>query len=172
MSEEKKPWDRQDGETNRAYNAFLTYRNMGPIRSLPRAAEIFYRLDKVSKTSAKLKQFWRWSSANSWVARCEAWDAEQNSAWQLEQRESIKQMNKRQATYGETMAKVGMSNVLVLSGIEEKGKASFSLEESRRLLETGTRVERVARGEVTEAIQHKGKLGIKVIEIREQNRED
>ena len=168
MSEEKNVWDRQDGETNRAYHAFLCYRNMGALRSLRKAAEKFYGV----KSTSKGHQFLRWSADNNWVARCEAWDAEQNRAWQLEQRVSIKQMNKRQATYGETMAKVGMSNILVLSGIEDKGKASFSLEESRRLLETGTRMERVARGEVTEAIQHKGELGIKVIEIREQERED
>lgn len=172
MSEEKNVWDRQDGETNRAYHAFLAYCNMGALRSLRKAAEKFYGDAYIGKKSGKNRRFETWSSHWNWVARCEAWDAEQNRAWQLEHRESIKQMNKRQATYGETMAKVGMSNILVLSGIEDKGKASFSLEESRRLLETGTRMERVARGEVTEAIQHKGELGIKVIEIREQERED
>jgi hypothetical protein len=30
MTEDLKPWDRQPGETSKAYGAFVTYRDMGP----------------------------------------------------------------------------------------------------------------------------------------------
>ena len=30
----KEPWDRQDGETDKAYRAFEWYLHLGPLRSL------------------------------------------------------------------------------------------------------------------------------------------
>ena len=51
------PWDRQDGETETAWRAFVVYRD-APARSLPRDPDGL----KMAKSHA-------------WVSRCRAWDA-------------------------------------------------------------------------------------------------
>lgn len=61
----EQPWERQKGESAQAFAAFLVYLQMGADRSLSAVGQ------KVGKSRALME---RWSSANSWVERCRAWD--------------------------------------------------------------------------------------------------
>ena len=169
-------WDRQTGETNRAYAAFLLYRDMGPLRSLRKAADRFYNI----KSESKQHQFLRWSTANNWVARCEAWDMEEERDRVTRQREEIRLMDDRQSKYGKGIQEIAMSNVYAITGHiakDRKGKlinATINIEEARKLFETGLKAERIARGEVTEISErkHGGEIRITEVEIKEQVRED
>jgi hypothetical protein len=58
-------WERQKYETNRAYEAFAAYRDMGVNRSLDAVSR------KLNKSIALLG---RWSTANNWVERATAYD--------------------------------------------------------------------------------------------------
>ena len=60
-------WDRQDGESQEAFHAFATYRDLGPRRrSHTNVADGL----EVSTTIIG-----RWSGAHDWVNRCKFWDA-------------------------------------------------------------------------------------------------
>ena len=59
-------WERQEGETSKAFAAFLLYRDMGRSRSLAGASSSF------DNPSSKLRQFGYWSSQYNWVKRCQA----------------------------------------------------------------------------------------------------
>ena len=58
----------QEGETARAYAAFGAYRDLGPERSLKKAAEIYYG------STANLRQLGVWSSRFKWVERARSYD--------------------------------------------------------------------------------------------------
>jgi len=60
------PWDRQPGETSKAYAAFVTYRDLGADRSTRAVGEA------LTKSEALIK---RWSGQNDWVTRAAAWDS-------------------------------------------------------------------------------------------------
>ena len=62
-----KPWERQKGESDKAYEAFVTYRDMGTDRSIRAVAQ---KLDK-SRT-----QIGKWSSAWNWTERVRIYDNE------------------------------------------------------------------------------------------------
>lgn len=62
-----KPWERQKGESAQAYEAFVTYRDMGAERSLRAVSR---QLGK-SKTLID-----RWSREKDWVERVRAYDNE------------------------------------------------------------------------------------------------
>jgi len=62
-------FERQDGETVKAFEAFKVYRDLGPERSLAKVAEIRY-----GKTTSNARQVARWSSRFDWVERAAAWD--------------------------------------------------------------------------------------------------
>lgn len=64
-------WERQEGESSKAFAAFSTYRDFGPNRSLKSAAELHYG---IAGSASKLRQFQTWSSRFDWVSRCEAYD--------------------------------------------------------------------------------------------------
>lgn len=66
------PWERQEGETPRAWAAFVVYRDMGPARSYGKVR------DAQGKAPGYVRQIEKWSSTNRWVNRVAAWDAEQD----------------------------------------------------------------------------------------------
>jgi hypothetical protein len=61
-------WLRQPYENGPAWYAFQTYRDLGPERSFRKLRE------RLNKSEGLFK---RWSIRWQWVARVEAWDAEQ-----------------------------------------------------------------------------------------------
>ena len=76
-------WDRQPTEGPRAYKAFLTYRNLGPKRSIDAACRL--SLEPQGKYGKNTVRGWeKWSSLHQWVARAEAWDA-----WRQAEQERI-----------------------------------------------------------------------------------
>lgn len=63
------PWERRENETNKAYDVFCVYRDMGAQRSLAKATQA------LGKPAGYVGQLERWSSQHDWVARAEAYDA-------------------------------------------------------------------------------------------------
>lgn len=164
MNNQSNSWDKQESESNRAYNAFLTYRDMGALRSLRKAAEIFYGIISVSKVNT----FLRWSANNNWVARCGDWDAEEERIRIEQKRKDIREMDIRQAKAGMKLSQIGMTNIELHASYkppkDEGGniiKPKIPVPESTRLFTEGIKAERIARGVVTEITEHKG--GIKII---------
>jgi hypothetical protein len=60
------PWDRQPDESSRAYQAFLTYRDMGPGRSVRAVAR------ELGKSGTLIG---KWSSDHDWVSRISSWES-------------------------------------------------------------------------------------------------
>jgi hypothetical protein len=71
MDNEAESWERRRGETGPAYRAFEGYRELGPGRSVHRAAQV------VGKSTRLLE---RWSARWGWVERAAAWDDAQSRA--------------------------------------------------------------------------------------------
>jgi hypothetical protein len=65
VTDELEPWERQPDETDRAWEAWLVYRDMGPTRSVAEAA----RKLKVSSTTIN-----RWSTGHQWRERVKPYD--------------------------------------------------------------------------------------------------
>lgn len=59
------PWERQDSESDRSFEAFEAYRTMGLARSLAKVAE------KLGKSMTIIE---RWSHRDGWKMRVLAWD--------------------------------------------------------------------------------------------------
>ena len=67
-----KPWDRQPGETAKAYAAFLLYRDLPAIdRSVSAARERHQR-----DTKGTLRQWKGWSMRNGWMNRAAEHDSD------------------------------------------------------------------------------------------------
>jgi hypothetical protein len=82
------PWDRQTGEGTERWAAFLTYRDLGPGRSLVRAAE------EVGKTPSLIE---RWSADDQWVDRVQAWDDHLARVGDEAREDAVREMHDRHA---------------------------------------------------------------------------
>lgn len=63
--DDTRPWDRRQDETSKAYGAFVTYRDLGPERSLEKVAHTLGKSTTIMS---------RWSAQHEWVSRTVAWD--------------------------------------------------------------------------------------------------
>lgn len=124
------PWERQPGEGEEAYEAFSLYYKAGLKRSLRKTAE------SLGKNRALLE---RWSRRWNWVERAREYD---NALVREEYQstvDSIKKMNKQQASIG---------LMLQQKGLEALKKLNISKMDAKELLQfliQGSNIERRAR---------------------------
>jgi hypothetical protein len=86
-------WEPLRHETARAYQVFAIYRDLGPLRTLRRAAAAFYHahpeLDEATRLEAltvpQLQQAKEWSRHYEWVDRATAWDLHLDAISRAEQ---------------------------------------------------------------------------------------
>jgi hypothetical protein len=70
-----RPWDQRETESTAAYARFLTYRNLGPTRSLDAAYQIYSGVPVGAKKPKRRPGSWQRECRDlDWTARAEAWD--------------------------------------------------------------------------------------------------
>lgn len=84
----EQPWDRQKGESARAFEAFLVYLQMGPERSIRAVAQ---------RCNKSYTLIGRWSGDNGWVERCRAWDNYLQHEAKKAAAAEVRSMNRRHA---------------------------------------------------------------------------
>lgn len=155
-AEDALPWEVQPSETERAYNAFCVYRDLGPRRTLVKTARIYYDLGEnadVPGTSPKLRQIKTWSATYGWVGRAHAWDIHVDEEARLDQIEAVKEMRKRHA------AVANMTLGKAAERLRTAPTETLSIADAARLLDLAVKVERMARGEPDRVSQVQGPDG-------------
>ena len=135
------PWERQEDETERAFEAFALYRDLGSgNRSCAKVAA------ELRKSVGLIE---RWSRNHQWQKRIAAWDAEQDRIARQAQIDEIKKMRKRHADLATAML---VKAAKALKRIpEDEVKAS----DVSRLVETASKLERISRGDAGEIIEER-----------------
>lgn len=85
MGAELKSYDRQDGETIKAYAAFCIYRDLGTQRSIRETVKRYYSGD----SPANIRHLERWSSKYQWIYRCKDYDRDE----EILERERVRSRN-------------------------------------------------------------------------------
>lgn len=88
-------WRPEEGETAKAFAAFEVYRELGPERTLQKAAESYYG------STANLRQIQEWSRKFDWVERARGYDdwltmTRQNAIEEYERGKAAKYAERRQ----------------------------------------------------------------------------
>lgn len=131
----KQPWDKRKGETAPAFEAFVLYRDMGPKRSLEKAAS------RVGKTKQMLG---RWSSEHDWQDRTAAWDEYLDRRVQEDNAHEHLEMNRR---HGQLARMLQGKVVERLQGIDVDAIKPADL---ARIVDVAVRIERLAAGAATD----------------------
>ena len=95
-SKSEKPWERQQGESAQAYEAFDTYLKMGTERSCRKVAQQLSKSDTIIR---------RWSSAWNWQKRVRDYDAELARIEFAEAKKAVKEMQERQIKLSKLLQK-------------------------------------------------------------------
>lgn len=128
-----KPWERQKGESAQAYEAFVTYRDMGAERSVTKVAQ------SLNKSRGLIG---RWSSQWNWTERVRAYDNELEKEVRVKAVKDRKAMTERHIGIAMQMQKKALEALASLSvedmspkDVKEYIKMATDLERLNRTLE-------------------------------------
>ena len=145
-----KPWERQDGETPKQFEAFAAYRDMGEERSQVKVAE---------KLCKSVQLISRWSAANNWVERVAAWDDEQDRILRREQLKEIRKMRDRHAQGAMAMF------AKALQGLKGLDIEELSPQDIVKMLSEAVKIERLSRGDTSEVIEERQGEAVDAVQI-------
>lgn len=129
-------WERQEGETEGAWEAFLTYRNMEGKRTVLKVAK---------KLAKSRQQITKWKSLWFWDDRVRAYDNTLERASFDEEINERREMNKRHIAISSKLQK------FALEALELKNPKEVSVKEIKEYLKIATDLERLARNGLIES---------------------
>ena len=132
-NENLRPWERQDGETEKAFSAFKAYLEMED-RNICQLAK---RLSKSRQLVDKWKQKYNWQE------RCIAWD---KSLQEIEYKTAVKERKKMAKRHIAIAMSMQAKAVEALKKIDV---SKLNANEIIRLFDTSVKIERLSRGEAT-----------------------
>jgi hypothetical protein len=130
------PWDRQDGESRKAYLAFETYRDMAEEpRSYVKVAQALHK---------SLALIGRWGAKWRWQTRLRAWQTYLESVATAERVRAIKEINERHASIArQCLEKIAET-------LNDPNGGPIPMRVMAKLLIAAVDVERLAMGLTTE----------------------
>lgn len=135
---ENNPWERWPGEPEKAFAAFVKYRDTpAKERSLRKCVQEEYGV----VTRAKLAYWEKWSRDWRWQFRVKAWADEQDRVAREAQLAEIKSMNRRHAQIGMSLQSKAAERLQKLQADE------LSTGDVLRFFSEAVKLERIARGE-------------------------
>lgn len=144
------PWERQQGESTKRFEAFQRYRDMSN-RSISQVAR------DLSKSRQLIQ---RWAGENNWHERVAAWDAEQDRIARLAQTDEIKRMRKRHADLASAML---VKAAKALKNLPEEEINGMTIS---KMVETASKLERISRGDVGDVVEERdGGASIPVVQF-------
>lgn len=152
MAGRRKPWDRQDDEGSEAFQAFAIYRDLGPNRTLTVAAP------EAGYSRRQMKEF---SRTRDWVARARAWDRRVDQAKTRATLDEVEKMHARHVALSLRLQDVmGIELDRLLARKEREAQRGddddshvTSANDLAKVAERAVRIERLARGEVTDRVE-------------------
>lgn len=132
---ERRPWERLPEETPKAWRAFCVFRDLGPTRTLARAAQA------LGLRPASVRRLEEWSSRYRWVERALAYDEWLDAQRRAEREAAVREMARRHAELAALLLE------RVRARVEALRPEELTPAEVARWLEVAARLERLSRGE-------------------------
>jgi len=139
-------WDRKKGESTKAYQAFILYREMGAERSYTRVAQ------ELGKSRTLVQ---RWGGAWTWVERCADWDAYLLRKADAARLVAIKKANERHVELAQTF----LARVRARLDAMSQNALEIEAEHLPKWLDIAVKIERLGLGMSTQLVEHQGKDG-------------
>jgi len=169
------PWEKQDGETSKAYAAFCAYRDLGIDRSFSKIIPILYPDLGTTKPSSKQRRLSEWSVKYTWVARVEAYDTYLEEKTRRANEAAIVKMERDHALIAALATHKAAERLqLIVSKLDADGKlleSGITVKEATDLLRAGVEIERKSRGAPDQKIEHGGTV-IQIIDDIPRGKKD
>jgi hypothetical protein len=143
-SAKRKAWERQPNETDKAFEAFKVYIDLGTKRSIAKAGQVLGKCPEVLQ---------RWSTGNHWRARVDAWEAEQDADWSQDRKRRIREASERHANLARSATDI------IAAALSTADPGALSPGDVARWLDVAVKVERLSLGMSTNVLAGTGEGG-------------
>ncbi len=162
-------WKRMKGDTNKSYQAFCIYRNLGKDRSLEKVTSSIYfkgesRENVGSKFKAKFNQVMKWSTEKNWINRVAAYDDYLDD----QAREDIEGEWREAILLQKKIARTALKKVF--NHIDKMNELETSTRDMTNLLKEAANLQRLCFGEATEHVKSENKNEDVVIMLPDNGR--
>ena len=141
--EELRPWERQPGETTKAFQAFQVYRDLGLEE--PNSRTVLEAARRLGKHRNVLN---KWKRLNNWDERCRLFDVEQDRLRVAERRRQIDRTNQEHIRLAQAML------VKVAQRLQSMKADELTPRDLNTMVEVATKLQRLALGMSTTNIQN------------------
>jgi hypothetical protein len=158
---DRKPFERQPGESGKAWRAFLFYRDMGDERTLREASKSYHEsINSKAKPESTMRSIATWSSRWQWVVRCEEYDRELDKARRREAIREVRDMRQRHITLAQNVQELAAVELekWLKRARDNPNSHVAAVVDILKAMKTGVEVERAARGEPTEIHESRHKI--------------
>lgn len=141
------PWERQEEESPKSFEAFRAYRDMGAgKRSLRKLPELIGRVPDYKSVVE------RWSIKYNWVERCRAWDDYQDKVGREAALKELEEMKKRHIQQA-----VGLQTKALMR-LQKLKPEELSAGNVLGFISEAIKIERMARGEPDQILEERRRL--------------
>lgn len=130
-------WERIETDTDKSWEAFVVYRDLGADRTLDKVAKV------LGKSNGLIE---RWSQKHEWVRRAGLWDAQEDRSKQEGKLEDIRSMDRRHISIAQLFQQK------VLDRIRDIDPEELTPNQLISWYEVAVRIERTARGKPSEIL--------------------
>jgi hypothetical protein len=142
----REPWEKQPHESRQAYANYVVYRDLGPRRSLAKAAP---------DTGKSLATITDQSKKYRWVERCDAYDVYMEERYREARESELMAAERREAQLGTTMTVLAARRIMGSQqhGIPALNPAEWDAATAAKMAEVGIRTRRLAQGQPTDILR-------------------
>jgi transposase len=133
-------WDRQPGETEKAFRAFVIYRDLGWKRSCTLVAKM------LGKSTTLI---YRWCGPGNWESRCEDFDRSRDRELQKKHKQEIGPSIERHLGLSRMIQSIVLEK---LQKIEKWAMANLSISQCAHIMQTASMIERLSLGLTSEKV--------------------
>ena len=151
-------WEKQEYDTQKSYNLFCGYRDLGVLRSLDK---LRVQLGRPPRYRQALEKH---STRCHWVERAEAYDRYVEEKARKENEEEIKEMKKRHIL----QAKLMQSKVI--ERLQNLNSQELTTSDCARMYDVAVKVERLSRGCEDNKVEVNNKVMVDTKEVLEQRK--
>lgn len=150
LADDREPWDRQPGESNRQYSRFRVFMELGRTRTLKQAVEM---LHGVGDDRVAYRTLMQYAYEYRWTERAESHDYAQD---QLEASRLLTMRREMYARHRKIAGALQAKAVAALQNIQPQDMTALDVV---RFVRYGTQIEATALGEPTQTVAVTGPAG-------------
>lgn len=145
-------WEKRPRESFKAFAAFAVYRDLGPERTLPKTT---------AALSGKpgLEMIQKWSAANDWIERAEAYDLYIDRRLREQREGDIVQAERNERAIGLSLQRVAAQRIQGRGVLGEEGfiaalsPGELTPQDVARFATEGIRIRRLSDGQATDLLK-------------------